>query len=148
MRLEKVPITPIRLPDIKLDLGASPKAPPRVFPRREVVHPVGFEPVDDVVMAGEQRDLPARAAPRLLERERSHLCDLPVDDARELVHHDDGRRLADQPREVGAELLAVRQHGVRAQPRRQVQTLQRTVQVYSVLPRVRLPQVARLLPQT
>src|ERR1035438_1133124 len=112
MRLKKVPITPVRLPNPDVELGAPPKRPPRVLPGGCVKDPVGFYPFDDVVVAGEQNALTGEPFPGLLEGERSELRNLPVHHAGEFVYHHARWRLTDDPRQVGPELLAVAQDRV------------------------------------
>src|SRR5450759_673721 len=116
MRLKKRPVTPVRLP--KLEIESRPlKAPPCELPARRIEDPVGLEPFEDVVVAGEEDGLPRGPLPGLAEGQRAESRDLAVDDGGELVDNDLCRRLADEPREARAELLAVGEHGIRPQPR-------------------------------
>ena len=66
------------------NFGASPKRPPSEGLLRGVVHPVGFDPIDDIVVAGQQHALAACPLPGLLESQRPELGNLPVHNRREL----------------------------------------------------------------
>src|SRR5512137_467544 len=116
MRLKARPVAPVRLPELKLKAWPSPKAPPGVLAGRRIEDPVGLNPLDDVVVTGQQHALPASSPPGLLESERAEPRDLPVYDGSELVDHDSLGLLADDSGQVGTKSLAVREDGVRPQP--------------------------------
>src|SRR5438128_1470799 len=117
MRLKELPVTLVRLPNLQLEGGPS-KRPPCELVALRVEDPVGLEPVEDVVVAGEENDFAGGASPRLGESERAELRDLPVNDRGELVDNRLCRSLADEPREVRPEPLTVRQSVVRPKPGR------------------------------
>ena len=118
MRLKQRPVTAVRLPDFEIE-ARSPKRPPREAALRCVKGPVGLDPFDHVVVRGQEDDpLALGAPPGLGEGERAELGDLPVDDRGELVDDRLARGLDHQARQVGAELLAVGEDRIGAQPGR------------------------------
>src|SRR5262245_8756912 len=111
MRLKLWPIAPVRADNFEVDRRPASKPPPRLgaleSARGRVEYPVRLEPIEHVVVWGQQDDLAVpRAAPGLLESEGTDAGDLAVDDAGEFVDHGGLGRLDDQARHVGAELLA------------------------------------------
>jgi hypothetical protein len=103
--------------DPEFNRRSSPKGPPVEPQIRRVVHPIGIEPVDDVVVAG-QGDEP-RAAPlpeRLGHGGTGDAGGVAIHDAGELVEDHGLRVLEHEPGELAAELLAVRQVGEPLEP--------------------------------
>lgn len=68
------------------DLGvASPFQPPLEPVQFGFVNPVRIEPVDHIVVTADGDKLPCASSDRFRDRGGADLCDLAVDDARELV---------------------------------------------------------------
>lgn len=82
--------------------------------RCRIKHPVGLQPVQDVVVAGEEDGLTGAAPPALGEGPGTDPGNLPVNDGGELVDNYPVRPLRQYLREVGAELLPVREHVIGA----------------------------------
>lgn len=74
---------------------------------RSIIDPIGLQPFNHVVVAGQEDYLPAAASPRLGESGRPDLCDLTVYYGGKLI--DDGvpRALTGEAGESGSELLAI-----------------------------------------
>ena len=80
---------------------------------RRVVHPVGLQPFNNIIVAREEDDLPFAAPPCLGKGSRAYFGNLPVDNGGELIDHRMIRTLRHQS---CPELLAVAQHMERAEP--------------------------------
>ena len=82
-----------------------------------IIAPVGLQPLNDVVVAGEQDYLARPAPPRFLQGRCADLCDLPVNNRGELVHDGKVGPLHHKAGKPGAEFLAVGKHREGPQPR-------------------------------
>src|SRR5262245_5876202 len=104
--------------DRERDRWAGSKTLPSERHRGWLEHPVGTQPLDDVVVARDSDELSAVLAHPLLNGVRADLRDLSIDDARELV--DEQRSIAcaldHATSEIDAKALACREHVVRSQP--------------------------------
>ncbi len=110
MRLKMRPPSPVGFADLQLDLGSSPKIPPGERTRCRFIDPVRIEPVNDVIMAGQQNRPATRSPPRLAKGQRTNPGNLPIDHTGELIDNDFGRLFADDPGKLCPELLAIGQH--------------------------------------
>ena len=71
--------TSFDLINFKFDFWALPKAVAGVKPHlRRIINPIRLQPFDNIVMAGEQNNLPNPAPPRLAERLCADFCNLAV----------------------------------------------------------------------
>lgn len=107
--------------NLKLELGAALKAVPVVKPGLlHIVYPIRLQPLDDIIVTGEQDNLFGPAPPCLGKSSRSNFCDLTVNYRGELVHNNALRAFAYQTCKSGTEFLAVTQDRERSKPRRNV----------------------------
>ena len=107
--------------NLKFELGAALKAVPVVKPGLlHIIHPIRLQPLDYIVVAGEQDNLPGAAPPCFGKGRRSDLCDLTVNYRGELVHDGSLWTFTYQAGQASAELLAVTQDGERPEPRRDI----------------------------
>ena len=81
-----------------------------------VVNPVGLQPINNIIMAGEQNNLTAPFSPRFGKSRGSYLCNLSVDNARKFIHDSVLRTFANKPGKAGAELLPITEHVERPEP--------------------------------
>lgn len=92
MRLKKLPVTPVRLVDFKVEPGALNPHRTAVFAGRRIEYPIRLYPVQNIPVAGQDQALltAGKPAPRLGERQRAEPGDLSVKSAGELINNDGG----------------------------------------------------------
>lgn len=114
------PVFFIAAHDFQVNAGA-PKTPPGKLPGRHVENPIGFEPIDDVVMTGERDEtlLNEVFADSVGDRGGRGLCDRSVDDARKFVENNEfRRRVEERAGKFAAEFFAVAERCERLRPTR------------------------------
>ena len=117
MLLKGGPPGTVRLVNLEVEGGTPSKAPPGKLPAGRVEDPARFQPVEDIVMAGEQYAAPGGAAPRFGKGQRAEARNLAVNNGGELIDDNFVRGVADEAGEAGAEFFAIGQDGERAEPR-------------------------------
>ena len=103
------PVFFIAAQDFELNAGA-PKTPPCQFSGRHVENPIGREPIDDVVMAGERDKtlLDEVFADSVGDRGGGRFRDRSIDDARKFVEYNEfRRRVEERASEFATEFFAV-----------------------------------------
>src|SRR6516165_5735681 len=98
------------------DGRTSLKTPPLKGVVGGVVEPVGLEPVDDVLVAGDGDEALLTLTNCSSKRVGADLGDGAIDGARELIDDGQRQRLGEEAGHHGAELLAGREDVVGAQP--------------------------------
>jgi hypothetical protein len=118
MLLEESPSRTMHAANFERNAWASLKRPPRELVRGRIVDPVGIEPVDDVIVAGDGNELFPRGADRPGNRSGPDSGDRAIDDRRELINYSETIRFGERARHPHAELFAGREGVVRSQPGR------------------------------
>ena len=118
MRFKILPVTLVDLPYRELNGWPLSGNPTFKGPRLGVDDPIRLNPVQNVIVWGEQHHLPSGVSPPpcLLKRLGADPGYLPVHHGGELVDDDFLGLLADDPGQTHTELLTVGQHPEGAQP--------------------------------
>ena len=90
--------------NLKFEFWALPKAVTVVKPcLRCIIHPIGLQPVNNIIVTRKEYDLPFATSPCLSECGCSNFCYLPIDNGSKLIHNGMFRSFTCQTCQPGTE---------------------------------------------